>query len=303
MHLRVLVAESDPEDLLFLEDVLTEIEEGRHWSPWAEVESLGASTCMEVAAILPREPVDVILLNPNLSDMHGAAAFRRVQALAPQIPIILLIEAEDRDLAAQMVREGAQDFVIKKQIDCAPLAHAIRNAMERQRLLMATRSTTMTDPLTGLLHRGAFFSLAERDRKVAERLGRRLLLMVAEPRNLSELAAAMGEHRRDLALVEASDVLRSLAGYTGLLARIGPTRFALALFPTSAEPVESAWARIHSAAEGHRIAMGAAIFEPDQPTTLEVLLERAELDLAESDLAPPALTPQDLAAKAASVRP
>jgi PleD family two-component response regulator len=297
MHLRVLVVESDPEDLLFLEDVLTEIEEGRHWSPWVEVETLGASTCMEAAALLPREPVDVILLNPNLNDLRGAAAFRRVQALAPQVPILLLIEEQDRDLAAQMVREGAQDFVVKKQIDCAPLAHALRNAIERQRLLMAARSTTMTDPLTGLLHRGAFLSLAERDRQLAERLGHRLLLLVAEPKNMSELAAR-GEQRRDLALVEASEILRDLAGSTGLLARIGPSRFALALFHTAAEPVESAWARIHSAAEGRRIAMGAALFEPEEPITLEVLLERAELDLA-----PPAPALQELAAKAASVRP
>jgi PleD family two-component response regulator len=297
MHLRVLIVESDPEDLLFVEDVLIEIEEGRHWSPWVDVETLAASTCLEAAAMLPREPVDVILLNPNLSDSRGAATFRRVQTLAPQIPIILLVEAGDRDLAAQLVREGAQDFAVKKQLDCAPLAHAIRNAIERQRLLVATRSTTMTDPLTGLLNRGAFFSLAERDRRLAERLCRRLLLIVAEPGNLSELAAASGDHRRDLAMMEASDVLRGLAGSTGLLARMEEARFALALFDTSAEPVESAWARIHSAAAGQRIAIGAAIFEPDLPATLEILLERAELDLAKFALAPAALT-----ANAATVR-
>ncbi len=296
MHLRVLVVESDPEDLLFLEDVLTEIEERRHWRQWADVECLVASTCMEVASILPGEPVDIILLNPNLSDIQGVATFRRVQALVPQTPVILLIDAEDRDLAAQLVREGAQDFLLKKQVDCAPLAHSIRNAIERHRLLVATRSTTMTDPLTGLLNRGAFFSLADRDRKVAGLLGRRLLLIAAEPRNLAEPATATGEQGRDLAMVEAAEVLRSLAGSTGLLARSEPARFALALLDTSAEPVESAWARIHSAAAEHGLAIGAAIFEPDRPVTLEVLMERAELDLVT-----PALT-HDLVSKAASVR-
>src|SRR5260370_11064086 len=140
MHLRVLVVESDPEDLLFVEDGLTEIEERRHWRQWADVECLVASTCMEVASILPGEPVDIILLNPNLSDIQGVATFRRVQALVPQTPLILLIDAEDRDLAAQLVREGAQDFLIKKQVDCAPLAHSIRHAIHRHPLLVATRS-------------------------------------------------------------------------------------------------------------------------------------------------------------------
>ena len=124
MHLRVLLVESDPEDLLFLEEVLLEIEEKRlwnpHWHQWVHVETLAASTWMEAAAMIPREPVDVILLNPNLGDSLGAATFRRLQALAPHIPVILLTEAEDRDLAAHLVREGAQDFLNKKQIDCAP---------------------------------------------------------------------------------------------------------------------------------------------------------------------------------------
>jgi len=297
VQLRILIVESDPEDLLFLEDAIVETEEGRHWSPWVDVETLAASNLTEVASILASEPVDVMLLNPDLSDCQGAASFRRVQTLAPQIPIILLVDAADRDLAVQLMREGAQDFAIKKQLDCAPLAHAVRNAIERQRLLAATRSAIVTDPLTGLLNRGAFFSLAERDRMLAERLSRRLLLMVAEPDHLSELAAAGGDHRRDLRLVEASDILHSLAGSTGLLARLQAGRFALTLFDSSLEPVESAWTRIHSAAAGQEIAMGAAIFEPGSPATLEALLERAELDLADVTTAPKALT-----AHAAAVR-
>ncbi len=298
MRLRVLVVESDPEDLLFLEEALVEIEEGRHWSPWADVECLGASTCLEAAAILSRDPVDGILLNPRLADAQGASAFRSLQALAPQTAIILLTEAQDRDLAAQLIREGAQDFIDKKQADCAPLAHAMRNAIERQRLLASARSAAMTDPLTGLLNRGGFYSLAGRDRRLAERLGRRLLLMVAEPRSLAELAAASGEHARDLALVEAAEILRGLAGSAGLLGRTAPGRFALALFDTLAEPVESAWARIHSTAFGRRIAVGAAIFEPDKPTPLEKLLEFAEKDLPLSVHAS-----QERLSRAASVRP
>jgi PleD family two-component response regulator len=294
VQLRILIVESDPEDLLFLEDAIVETEEGRHWSPWVDVETLAASNLTEVASLLASEPVDVMLLNPDLSDCQGAASFRRVQTLAPQIPIILLVDAADRDLAVQLMREGAQDFAIKKQLDCAPLAHAVRNAIERQRLLAATRSAIVTDPLTGLLNRGAFLTLAERDRALAERLSRRLLLMVAEPDHLSELAAAGGDHRRDLRLVEASDILHSLAGSTGLLARLQAGRFALTLFDSSLEPVESAWTRIHSAAAGQEIAMGAAIFEPGSPATLEALLERAELDLADA--------PKALTAHAAAVR-
>src|SRR5947207_11064335 len=136
MHLRILIIESDPEDLLFIEEALMEIEQGRLWIPWAEVETLTASTCMEAGIILPRDSVDIILLNPNLSGGQGVTGFRLIQKLAPDIPIILLMDVADRDLGVQLVREGAQDFMVKKQIDCGPLAHSIRNAIERQRILV-----------------------------------------------------------------------------------------------------------------------------------------------------------------------
>jgi PleD family two-component response regulator len=283
--MRVLLVESESEDALFFQDVLAEIESGRYWDKWVHIETLHAATCSEAVAILGNETLDVILLDLDLADSQGIDTFRAAQAQAPEIPVILLVGPESGELAARMVRDGAQDFLIKKQVDCAPLAHAIRNAVERHRLLMAARAAATTDPLTGLLSRNGFLACADFDRKLAERLGRRLMVMVAEPKSLSEIASAYGEHRRDLALVEAADHLRTLVGPTDLLGRLGETRFGLAIFDTGLESVEEIWARIHSSAAGHRILIGAAIFDADRPASLEALLDQAILDLTPSALA------------------
>jgi len=280
MTLRVLLVDSAPEDVLFLQDVLLEIESGRYWSTWVHIETLHAATWSAAAAMLANERIDVILLAPDLADSQGVEMFRRFQLAAERIPMILLIGPEDDAMAVRMIREGAQDFLIKKTVDCAPLAHAIRNAMERHRMVTAMRASTTTDSLTGLPNRGGFLTYADRDRKLAERLGRRLMIMVAEPRNLTELAAACGDQRRDLALVETADHLRSVAGPTDLIARIGEIRFGIAILDTDAESIEEAWARIHGAAATHRLTVGAAVFDADRPATLEVLLEQAALDLA-----------------------
>src|SRR5207249_4136275 len=82
----------------------------------------------------------------------------------------------DEAMATRLVRDGVQDFLLKKQVDCAPLAHAIRNAVERHRQLTAARAAAMTDSLTGLLNRSSFLTFGDRDRKLAERLGRRLMV-------------------------------------------------------------------------------------------------------------------------------
>jgi len=279
--LRVLLAESGSEDTVFLSDVLTDLDGARCWSDWVHLETSHAATWADTEAILATNAVDIVLLNPDLRDSQGAETFRRVQTAAPHVPVILLVEASATSLAEHLVRDGAQDFLLKKEVDCEPLARAIRNAMERHRLLAAARATSMTDPLTGLLTRPAFLTLAERDRLLAERLSRKMMIVLAERAERAELAqAAMdGVQRRDLALVEAADDLRGLAGPAALLARLDHSRFGVAVLDTLAESVEEIGARVHTAATGGKLAFGAAVFDPQQPVSLDALLEQADRDL------------------------
>lgn len=285
MNLRILIVEPDPEYLQFLREVLTEIEDGRYWSRWVHIETMDAACWDEAARILASEALDLLLLDPQLPDSNGFETFHRAQAITQSIPMIVLADQDGIEVAVRMVREGAQDFLLKEQLDCAPLAHAIRNAVDRHRLLNAMRAAAMMDPLTGLPNRVGFLTSADRDRKLAERLGRRLMILVAEPSNLAELTSTFGEQQRDLALVEAVDHLRSFAGPTDLVGRIGETRFGMALVDTEIEPVEEAWARIQTAAFSRHMVFGAAIFDAHHPVSLDVLLHQAALDLAPSELA------------------
>jgi DNA-binding NarL/FixJ family response regulator len=274
--LRVLLAESGTEDTVFLNEVLTELDGARCWSDWVHVKTSHAATWADTAAILATEAVDILLLDPDLRDSQGSETFRRVQAAAPQVPVILLVEPSATSLAEHMVRDGAQDFLLKKEVDCEPLARAIRNAMERHRLLAAARATSMTDPLTGLLTRPAFLTLAERDRLLAERLGRKMLVVLTEQ---AEDAAVDAVQRRDLTLIEAADDLRRLAGPAALLARLSHSRFALAMLDTLSEPVDEIQARLRIAAPNGKVAFGTAVFDPQQPVSLDALLEQATVNL------------------------
>jgi GGDEF domain-containing protein len=176
-----------------------------------------------------------------------------------------------------MVREGAQDFLVKQDVDCAPLARAIRNALERHRLLAATRATSMTDQLTGLLTPPAFLTLAARDRLLAEQLSRRMMIVVAEPAAHDD--ATQARQGLDLALVEAADGLRGWAGPAALVARLSHSQFGLAVLDTEAESVEEVRARLTAATNDGKIAFGAAVFDPQHPVPLDALLEQAALSL------------------------
>ena len=290
MNLRILLIESQPEEQVILQDVLREVEDEGWLREWAQLELLHASTCAEAERTLAGTSglPNVLLLNPDLSDGQGAGTFRRLQASAPDIPIILLVSASDRTLAVTLMREGAQDFLIQKQVDCGPLAHALRNAVARHRLLAAARAAALSDFLTGLPNRISFLAFADRDRKLAERLDRRWMVLIAEPRNLGPpYVDAYGEQRRDLELVEAADHLRNIASPADTLARIGAHRFAITIFDSEPETLEEAWMRIRTAAAKHRLEVGASIFDRNRPLTLDAMLEQAEQDLA------PASNPMD----------
>jgi signal transduction histidine kinase len=87
---------------------------------------------------LRREAVDICLLDMGLPDGHGIGNLRRVQAAAPGVVVIVLTGLEDELLAAEAIKEGAQDYLIKGQIENRALPRALRHAIERQRMQVET---------------------------------------------------------------------------------------------------------------------------------------------------------------------
>src|ERR1700691_3596361 len=77
---------------------------------------------------------DVVLLDMGLPDEHGLDTVRRSLAAAPSVPVIVLTGLEDETLATEAMRAGAQDYLIKGQIENRALPRALRHAIERQQL-------------------------------------------------------------------------------------------------------------------------------------------------------------------------
>jgi GGDEF domain-containing protein len=288
MNMRVLLVESEPEEAIFLKDVLKEIEDERHLRPWVHLDMVHAATLEDAEAILGTEAIDVVLLNPDLPESPGVPesrgfdTFRHFPTLFPHLPVVLLLGMGDEPLGLRLMREGAQDFLIRSNIDCAPLAHALRSAIERHRLVMAAHSARFRDPLTGLANLGCFAMLADRDRRLAEKLGARWMVLLAELRDLDDLADAYGEQRRDLMLVETAELLRGLIGGADQLYRVGDSRFAITVFEPRNEFLEQTRSRIERATANERIMTGASIFSPGTPTSLEDLMSEARTNLTVS---------------------
>ena len=78
--------------------------------------------------------IGVVLSDLSLPDSHGLDTFVQLHARAPQVPIIVLSGLNDTTVAVQAVHQGAQDYLIKGQVDGQLLVRAMRYAIERKRM-------------------------------------------------------------------------------------------------------------------------------------------------------------------------
>jgi diguanylate cyclase (GGDEF)-like protein/PAS domain S-box-containing protein len=83
---------------------------------------------------LAKGNVDIVLLDMGLPDAHGLDTVRQVHTVAPGVPLIVLTGLDDEALAAEAMKEGAQDYLIKGQIENRALPRALRHAIERHRM-------------------------------------------------------------------------------------------------------------------------------------------------------------------------
>ena len=121
----LLLVEDNPLDARLLREMFTE--QGSHDTDFAHVESMG-----EAEKLLSERTFDIILVDLGLPDTQGLGAVRRAHAAAPHLPLVVLTGLDDETLAAQALQEGAQDYLIKGQIDARSLKRALRYAIERK---------------------------------------------------------------------------------------------------------------------------------------------------------------------------
>lgn len=83
---------------------------------------------------LSQESFDVVLLDLSLPDCHGLATVSEIYTQLPPVPIVILSVLEDESLAIEALQKGAQDYLVKGQVDSNLLVRAIRYAIERSKI-------------------------------------------------------------------------------------------------------------------------------------------------------------------------
>ena len=199
--LKLLLVEDDLEDEQLLSEALLEIEENRLWPYWYSSRIVPVDHLADALDCLRADAFDAILLNLSLPDSPSLLdTFLQVRAAAPHTAIVVLADDPDEPLATRLLREGAQDVILKSELDCGPFAHAVHHALEREQRLEALESAAFLDELTGVLSHEAFRTAASCCLHMAQH-GRVPLLLVSV-----DLTAP--RDRREPVLMDVADALR-----------------------------------------------------------------------------------------------
>jgi serine phosphatase RsbU (regulator of sigma subunit) len=120
----LVLVEDDPGDALLVTEMLLDVAPDVLLTPFRTLQ-----------AALDHWPADAdcVLLDLGLPDAIGLTALEKLRAQVPDVPVVVLTGRLDDGIGPEALAAGAQDFLVKGQVDGPGLERSLRYAVERGR--------------------------------------------------------------------------------------------------------------------------------------------------------------------------
>jgi len=243
-------------------------------------------TLKDTLISLDEKSFDAILLDLSLPDCLGLDTFLAVNTHAPHLPIVVITALDDQEVAIRAVRKGAQDYLVKGDLDVNNLVRALRYSVERHRTF---EQKLLFDDLTGLYNRRGFMHLAAQQLKIAQRARREQLLIYADLDDLKFINDTYGHPEGDRVLIDAAVILKETFRESDILARLGGDEFVVLAINVTPGNDSAMGARLSENLAAFNasidreyavsLSWGMAMFNPDQPCSLEELIQQADRNM------------------------
>jgi PAS domain S-box-containing protein len=130
---KVLLVEDNPGDVRLIQEMVKEAGANLY-------ELAVAGTLDGALGRLRQEAFDAVFLDLSLPDSSGIATMKSIQHNAPHIALVVITGLNDDTVALEVLKIGAEDFLVKGKFDGPILVRALRYAIERKRAEKALRS-------------------------------------------------------------------------------------------------------------------------------------------------------------------
>jgi len=125
--IKVLVIEDSPVDQQLIIEMLSGERDGPFSVECAERLSEGLKK-------LEESYFDAVMLDLGLPDSFGLGTFTTVRSQAARVPIVVLSSRDDEELSLQAVHNGAQDYLVKWNVNAETIRRSLRYAIERKQI-------------------------------------------------------------------------------------------------------------------------------------------------------------------------
>lgn len=122
---QILLIEDNPGDIRLVKEMLNEITSINYKLVSAETLKDGCRQIENCHFIL-------VLLDLNLPDSTGKQTFDTIMKLAGDFPVVLVSGLKDEELSLSLIKEGAQDYILKRELNSILLAKTIQYAVIRK---------------------------------------------------------------------------------------------------------------------------------------------------------------------------
>ncbi|MFB6286290.1 MAG: GGDEF domain-containing protein [Candidatus Bipolaricaulia bacterium] len=215
---KLLLIEDNPGDARLIRELLAEATE----QPFQliHVDSLRAGL-----ERLHGDNIGLVLTDLNLPDSRQLATFDTLHEQAPLVPIVVLTAIADDETGLAAVRRGAQDYLVKGDVDGPRLVTTLRHALERHQAQRDLLELAHIDHLTGLLNRRGFREAANQHDQLCSRSGQGYLLLFIDVNNLKSINDTAGHAAGDAALERVAEALSTTFRASDVLGRWGGDEF------------------------------------------------------------------------------
>ncbi len=124
---KLLIVEDNLPDSILLQEYLSKI-------PFVKAEIIVAERLAHGVKLDSHNSPDLIFLDLNLPDSNGIETFITVGKHFPDATIIVLSGLEDMEVALQAIQSGADDYLVKGELDENLLAKTISYSIERKKI-------------------------------------------------------------------------------------------------------------------------------------------------------------------------
>lgn len=132
--LKIILIEDNPADVRFIKELLKEDK---------NIKITDVNLLSKAIKLLEKEEYSLILLDLNLPDSKGINTFKEFSSKTKNIPIVILTVVDNKELAIEAIKLGAQDYKIKGSFDYISLKNSINYAIERKKLLTESKISSI----------------------------------------------------------------------------------------------------------------------------------------------------------------